>query len=136
MGFYSPPLPPRSEFSDRIPTPLAIAGIGMLLAAILPDRLTVGQGFWYGLLVGFALVAVVALLGGSRSDSPPTKYGSQPESRSDEEFASEPEEEYAHEPESGFDYPAAEYAPAPPEPAPPRPKARRRKASENNLKDH
>jgi hypothetical protein len=127
MGFHSPPLPPRSEFSDRIPTPLAIAGIGMLLAAMMPDRLTVGQGFWYGLLIGFVLVAVVALLG-SRSDSPPTKYGSQPESRSDEEFASEPE--------SGFDYPAAEYAPAPPEPAPPRPTARRRKARENNLKDH
>jgi hypothetical protein len=60
MEFELPRLPRRPELSNRIPTPLAVAGIGMLLAAIFPDRLTAGQGFWYGLLVGFALVAAVA----------------------------------------------------------------------------
>ena len=134
MGFDSPQLPPRSEFSDRIPTPLAIAGIGMLLAAIMPGMLTVGQGFWYGLLIGFALVAVVALLEHSRSDSPSTKYRSQAESRSDEEYAELVLPAPA--PQSGFDNPE-EHARAAPEPAPsPRPKARRRKDRENNLKDH
>lgn len=146
MGFYSPQLPPRSEVSDRIPTPLAIAGIGMLLGAIMPDRITVGQGFWYGLLVGFAVVAVVALLRDSQSDNPSTKHTSQPEARSNKNFEPEqvlsapapapsfdPEREYAPTPETGFD-PEREYAP---EPAPsPRRKTGRRKSRENHLKGH
>lgn len=45
--------------SPNIPTPLATAGIGLFLAAIIPGGLTGGQGFVIGLFAGFAISILV-----------------------------------------------------------------------------
>lgn len=57
----SPALPSRVNISKGIPTPLAFAGIGMFISLLFPGRMSVGQGFLWGLLFGFLLVAIVAL---------------------------------------------------------------------------
>jgi hypothetical protein len=54
-------LPQRSQASQRLPTPLVTAGVGMLFSTVLPGGWSPGEGFGYGLLIGFAMVAVAAL---------------------------------------------------------------------------
>jgi hypothetical protein len=52
----------RPSSHQRLPLPLATAGIGLLASFSLPGGLTGGQGFVVGLVVGAGALAVAALL--------------------------------------------------------------------------
>jgi hypothetical protein len=58
---HSGTLPGGGADSHLLPTPLATAGVGLVLAGMLPGGLDGGEGFLIGLVVGLVISLVVAI---------------------------------------------------------------------------
>ncbi len=56
----------RTRTPDRIPFPLALGGIGLILTITVPGGLTGGQGFFLGLLLGAAISILPAVVAFAR----------------------------------------------------------------------
>lgn len=85
-------LPDGGADSYLLPTPLAIAGVGLLLAGMLPGGLDGGEGFVIGLVVGLVISLVVAMVARRSATDPsrcPTCGRELPSSQTPEEIQPE-----------------------------------------------